>query len=59
MSSRGSRIELESLTDPRLSATVTRDAIRLINYRDYARLVVPASARITSPTDTQPESEES
>jgi chitin disaccharide deacetylase len=38
------RIELESLTDPRLSATVTRDAIRLINYRDYGRLVVPASA---------------
>jgi len=40
------RIELESLTDPRLSATVTRDAIRLINYRDYGRLVVPASARM-------------
>ena len=42
------RIELESLTDPRLSATVTRDAIRLINYRDYGRLVVPASARISA-----------
>ena len=42
------RIELEALTDPRLSATVTRDAIRLINYRDYGRLVARASAGISA-----------
>jgi predicted glycoside hydrolase/deacetylase ChbG (UPF0249 family) len=42
------RIELEALTDPRLSATVTRDAIRLINYRDYGHLVPRPSAGISA-----------
>jgi chitin disaccharide deacetylase len=36
------RIELESLTDPRVSAAATRERIRLISYREYSRLA-PAS----------------
>ena len=39
------RIELESLTDPRLRMAVTGERIRLINYRDYRRLVTPSTAR--------------
>jgi len=41
------RIELESLTDPRLRTAATRERIRLINYRDYRRLVTPVTARVT------------
>ena len=40
------RIELESLTDPRLRIAATRERIRLTNYRDYRRLVTPATARV-------------
>lgn len=36
------RIELESLTDPRVSAAAARGGIRLISYREYGRLA-PAS----------------
>lgn len=40
------RIELESLTDPRLRLAATRERIRLINYRDYRSLATPATARV-------------
>jgi predicted glycoside hydrolase/deacetylase ChbG (UPF0249 family) len=40
------RIELESLTDPRLRSAAARERIRLIGYRDYRRLVTPTTARV-------------
>jgi chitin disaccharide deacetylase len=40
------QIELESLTDPRVSAAAAREGIRLINYREYGRLAPASSARI-------------
>ncbi|HEY7203844.1 MAG TPA: ChbG/HpnK family deacetylase [Methylomirabilota bacterium] len=36
------RIELDSLTDPRVKRTVAREGIRLIDFRDHDRLVVAA-----------------
>jgi chitin disaccharide deacetylase len=40
------RIELESLTDARVSAAAARERIRLINYREYAKLAPASSTRI-------------
>ena len=31
-------VELQTLTDPRIRSLITEEGIRLINYRDYARL---------------------
>jgi len=31
-------VELQTLTDERVKATVTEEGIRLISYRDYARM---------------------
>lgn len=36
------RIELDSLTDPEVRRSVAREGIRLINFRDYGRLVETA-----------------
>jgi len=38
-------VELRTLTDPRIPALMTEEGIRLINYRDYARV---RSARVRS-----------
>jgi len=46
------RFEVEALTDPRVSAAATREAIRLIDYREYARLVPVSSARAASYSTT-------
>ncbi|HEY7038452.1 MAG TPA: ChbG/HpnK family deacetylase [Methylomirabilota bacterium] len=40
------RIELDSLTDPRVRRTAARAGIRLINFRDYGRLVATADAGV-------------
>lgn len=40
------QIELESLTDPLLRMATSREAIRLINYRDYRSLVIPSTASV-------------
>jgi predicted glycoside hydrolase/deacetylase ChbG (UPF0249 family) len=39
------QVELESLTDPRVSAAVAREGIRLIDYREHGRLAPASSAR--------------
>jgi predicted glycoside hydrolase/deacetylase ChbG (UPF0249 family) len=31
-------VELQTLTDERVKDTITEEGIRLINYRDYARM---------------------
>jgi len=33
------QVELESLTDPRVSAAAAHEGIRLVDYREYRRLV--------------------
>jgi predicted glycoside hydrolase/deacetylase ChbG (UPF0249 family) len=38
MYNREREIELATLTDERVKNTVTEEGIRLINYRDYARM---------------------
>ena len=43
------RIELDSLTDPRVRRAAARDGIRLINFGDHARLLAASSAAITRP----------
>lgn len=44
------RIELDALTDPRVGATARRQAIRLISFRDNARLAPAPAAEPASAT---------
>lgn len=46
------RFEVEALTDPRVTAAATRETIRLIDYREYRRLVPVSSARVASYSTT-------
>jgi len=46
------RFEVEALTDPRVSAAATREAIRLIDYREYGRLAPISSAGVASHSTT-------
>ena len=46
------RIELESLTDPQVTAHAAREAIRLISFRDYRRLATASSAGTVSYSST-------
>jgi predicted glycoside hydrolase/deacetylase ChbG (UPF0249 family) len=46
------RFEVEALTDPRVSAAATREAIRLIDYREYGRLAPITSADAASYSTT-------
>jgi chitin disaccharide deacetylase len=43
------RIELDSLTDPRVRRTAAREGIALINFADHARLVGASSAGVARP----------
>ena len=38
------QVELESLTDPRVSAAAAQEGIRLVDYREYRRLAPAAGA---------------
>jgi chitin disaccharide deacetylase len=46
------RFEVAALTDPRVSAVATREAIRLIDYREYRRLASVSSTRVASYSTT-------
>lgn len=47
------QVELESLTDARVRAAATREGIRLISYREYARLARPHAP--ASPATRRPD----